>query len=56
MFSRLLSQTSASASTPSALLDSKIEDTAAGLPASYTNKLRSISEDNAAMGATHLNC
>ena len=43
----MLPQTSASASIPSALLDRKIEETAAGLPASHTKQLQSISEDNA---------
>ena len=40
----LLSTTTANASP---LLDSKIEDTAAGLPLSYRKHLRSAGEDNA---------
>jgi integrase/recombinase XerD len=45
----LFPQTSASASIPSVLLDRKIEETSAGLPASHTKQLQSISEDNAAL-------
>jgi hypothetical protein len=48
MFSQSQSEVSTSASTKSALLDRKIEECAAGLWASVTKQLFSISKDNAA--------
>jgi hypothetical protein len=48
MFSQSQSEVSTSATTKSALLDMKIEECAAGLWASVTKQLFSISKDNAA--------
>jgi hypothetical protein len=44
----LLLSSTATAVKSSPILDRKIEETAAGLPASYTRQLHSISKDNAA--------
>jgi hypothetical protein len=54
MLSQSQSQASASTSSKSALLDRKIEECTAGLAASTTKQLLSISKDNAATAVKYI--